>query len=257
MKFSIITPTYRRSEKLKRAVTSLIAQTYNDWEMIIINDSPHDSSYHDFATSINDSRIYYFENDTNRGVNYSRNKALDKLSADSTWVIFLDDDDYFAPDTLATFAQCIMKNGDSKWFVTNRAQKNGESMTKAPQNETLYSYAWSYLILKKIKGDATHCIETKLITRLHARFSKHVRQGEEWFFYFQIGQQQKIFYHDHNSTITDGYDETHGLNFRKRSRTERFETITKLLYEGVALKLITVPSYIIYIIARYLLTVLK
>ncbi len=251
MKFSIITPTYRRSEKLKRAVTSLIAQTYNDWEMIIINDSPHDSSYHDFATSINDSRIYYFENDTNRGVNYSRNKALDKISADSKWVIFLDDDDYFAPDALATFTKLIMIHGGTKWFMTNRAKHNGESVTNAPTSDILYSYAWSYLILKKIHGDATHCIETKYITRLHARFSNHVKQGEEWFFFYQIGQQQKLFYHDHNSTITDGYDVTAGLNFRIRTKNEHFESVSKLLYEGTNIDLLRNPTFILYIFFRY------
>ena len=79
MKFSIITPTHKRSHLLTRAVSSLQAQTHTDWEMIIINDSPGDTSYNDFVSSINDSRIRYFVNSSNRGVNYSRNVALEKL----------------------------------------------------------------------------------------------------------------------------------------------------------------------------------
>jgi len=256
MKFSIITPTYRRSEKLVRAVTSILNQTYNDWELIIINDSPKDDSYHEFRSSLNDPRIHYHENETNRGVNYSRNKALDKLSADSSWVIFLDDDDYFAPDTLATFAKLIMTHSETKWFMTNRAKHNGEPVTTVPTSDTLYSYIWSYLILKKIRGDATHCIETKYITRIHARFSSLVKQGEEWFFFYQIGLQQKIFYHDHNSTITDGYDETGGLNFRKRSFRESYESLAQLFYE-VLIKKILNPTIIIYLVIRFIKLFIK
>lgn len=249
MKFSIITPTHKRKESLLRAVTSLVSQTYRDWEMIIVNDSPYDASYEDFALSINDPRIIYHKNDTNRGVNYSRNYALDKVSADSRWVIFLDDDDYLAPDTLKTFSELILLHGDTRWFVTNRAYKNGVSVTHFPHGETSYSYAWSYLISKRCKGDATHCIETKLITQTHSRFSKYVKQGEEWFFFYQIGLHTKMFYYDHNSTITDGYSVEGGLNFRKRTFSEKYESLIKLTYEAASKKIIRF-SFVVYIILR-------
>lgn len=251
MKFSIITPTFRRKEKLVRAVNSLISQTHKDWEMIIVNDSPQDRNYDEFVSSINDARIHYHGNDSNRGVNYTRNFALSKISADSRWVIFLDDDDYLSPDTLVTFSNLIHSHEEMKWFVTNRALKNGTSLTKFPKDESLYSYTWSYLILKRCKGDATHCIETKLITQLNARFSKYVKQGEEWFFFYQIGLHAKIFYADHNSTITDGYT-ADGLNFRKRTLTEKLETVTKLLYEGGTRGFFKTPSFLLYIALRYI-----
>lgn len=252
MKFSIITPTFKRKELLKRAVASLQAQTYKDWEMLIVNDSPYDESYKEFAVSLNDARIRYYCNDSNHGVNYSRNFALERISADSKWVIFLDDDDYLAPDTLAHFSECILLNPHKRWFLTNRALKNGTPLTRFPHEETLYSYAWQYLILKRCKGDATHCIETKLITHIHARFSHHVKQGEEWFFFYQVGLHEKIFYSDHNSTISDGYDAASGLNFRRRTRTEQFETITTLVYEGARGGFLLKPSFIVYCLLRYI-----
>lgn len=253
MKFSIVTPTYKRKDLLKRAVTSLINQTYSNWEMIIVNDSPLDESYKDFASSINDSRIRYFVNTTNKGVNFSRNVALNNLSADSRWVLFLDDDDYLAPDTLKNFANLIMVHSEQRWFMTNRAFKNGESITHIPKSKTgTFNYAWSYLILKRIKGDATHCIETKLITQTHTRFAQHVRQGEEWFFFYHIGLHTKLLYSDHNSTISDGYDHAQGLNFRKRTRTEQFETVTTLLYEASRVRILLSPAFLIYITIRYL-----
>jgi glycosyltransferase involved in cell wall biosynthesis len=249
MKFSIITPTFRRKELLVRAVTSLVAQTYKDWEMIIVNDSPTDLSYKEFASSINDPRIHYHENISNKGVNYSRNYALERVSSDSKWVIFLDDDDYLAPDTLRMFSELILLHGDTKWFMTNRAYKDGTSLTRVPNDDTSYSYAWKYLIGKRIKGDATHCIENKLITHNHIRFSKYVKQGEEWFFFYQLGLHTPLFYHDHNSTISDGYDASLGLNFRKRSFREKYETLAQLFYEASMRKIIRAP-FIVYLLMR-------
>ena len=88
MKFSIITPTYKRASLLERAVQSVVRQTYANWEMIISNDSPDDPSYKTFLSSERDSRIRYYVNDMNRGVNYSRNFALDNVAKDSDWVVF-------------------------------------------------------------------------------------------------------------------------------------------------------------------------
>jgi glycosyltransferase involved in cell wall biosynthesis len=219
--------------------------------MIIINDSPTDESYHAFASSINDPRIHYHVNNVNKGVNFSRNVGLDKVSADSKWVILLDDDDYLAPDALQTFHDLIIAKGEEKWFVTNRAQKNGKSLTQFPRECRSYTYMWGYLIFKRLKGDATHCIETKLITDVHARFSQYVKQGEEWFFFYQIGLHSKMYYLDHNSTITDGYDTEGGLNFRERSIRKGYESLAQLFYEASALKIIRIP-FILYLFFRTL-----
>ena len=252
MKFSIITPTFKRKDLLVRAVESLLSQTYKDWEVIIVNDSPADESYLSFVSSINDSRIHYHVNPVNKGVNYTRNYALDHVSADSKWVIFLDDDDYLSPDTLQTFHDLILLNGDQKWFVTNRALTNGKPLTLFPHSDKEYNYAWSYLILKRLKGDATHCIETKLITHNKIRFSKYVKQAEEWFFFYQVGLLTKMYYHDHNSTISDGYDNRQGLNYRTRTFTEKYESLGQLFYEITKKKIVSLP-----IVTYFLLRLVK
>lgn len=252
MRFSIITPTYKRSEKLLRAVRSVQAQTYRDWEMIIVNDSPNDERYTHFATSINDPRIHYHVNKTNSGVNFSRNRALNNVTSHSDWVIFLDDDDYLAPDALQAMSDLITSHPNQNWFITNRAEKNGTPVTQIKESDRAYSYIWDYLLLRKCKGDVTHAIRTNTIHLI--RFPVHVKQGEEWLFFYQLGLREKMFYHDHNSTITDGYRED-GLNFRKRSREERFETLSILFYEGVGLSLVYHFSFISYIFIRLLLLI--
>jgi hypothetical protein len=250
MRFSIITPTYKRPDLLLRAVASVQAQTHTDWEMIIINDSPQDHGYANFASSINDPRIHYHTNDRNSGVNISRNRALDSVSSRSDWVIFLDDDDYLSPDALTTFSELISDHPNHAWFITNRAHTNGVPITKIKKSDTAYSYAWDYLIFKRCRGDATHCIKTSIVHKV--RFSPHIKNGEEWIFFYELGLKTNMFYHDHNSTITDGYGQ---LNFRKRTRGERLESIGILFYEGVARGFAYHPTFLLYLAARILLLI--
>lgn len=255
MKFSIIIPTHRRGENLIHAIESVSKQTYQNWEAIVVNDSPNDPSYQKFVSSINDPRIHYHVNDENRGVNYTRNRALDNVSGDSNWIIFLDDDDHFAPDTLETFRDLILSNQNKKWFVTNRAHVNGSPITKFPKNDTNYSYVWSYLILKRCKGDATHCINTRLVNKI--KFSTKIKQGEEWFFFYQIGLKSKMYYHDHNSTISHGYDEKGGLNFRRRGFLQQIKNLYGLFVEGLNIGLALHITFLIYILMRLLRAFIK
>lgn len=248
MKFSIITPSYKRSDKISRAVNSVLNQTYSDWEMIIVNDSPDDDQYALFEKTISDQRIIYLKNSENQGVNFSRNRALDNISKNSDWVIFLDDDDYLASDALSNFCNLIVKYPDNKWFATNRTYSNGKQVTSIPKSDSKYSYIIEYLILKRCRGDVTHCISTSLIRDV--RFPKKVKQGEEWLFFYQLGLKQQMFYHHHNSTITDGYDEASGLNFRKRTGKEEIKTLFDLAYEGKTSKIIYRPTFLIYLLMR-------
>jgi len=249
MKFSIITPTHKRANLLSRAVNSVLGQTYADWELIIVNDSPDDTSYTSLERNITDPRIIYLNNEQNMGVNFSRNRALNNVTKDANWVIFLDDDDYLAPDALATFRELITIHPNKKWFVTNRAYANGKPITNFPKSDTEYYYAWDYLILKRCKNDATHCINTSLVNNV--RFSKTIKQAEEWFFFFQVGLKSEIFYHDHDSTFSDGYNEHSGLNFRSRSRAEQIKIIIKLTYESIRLNIFYHFTFLTYILVRF------
>lgn len=248
MKFSIITPTYNRANLLTRAVESALKQSYTNWEMIIVNDSPDDERYNSFEKNNSDQRIIYLKNDQNAGVNFSRNRALDNVSKNSDWVIFLDDDDYLTPDALATFCDLIQGHPDKKWFVTNLRLVNGKTATSFPKSNTSYSYALEYLILKRCKGDVTHCLGIKLINA--SRFSKYIKQAEEWLFFYQIGLKEKMYYQDHVTKIIAEYDSTRGLSLRKRTRGEQLKTLSSIIREGYKLHVLHHPTFFIYICMR-------
>ena len=252
--FSIITPTYKRADVLKQAIRSVLDQNYPDFEMIVINDSPDDRSYNDLKNDLKNPHITYVKNKRNEGANFSRNYALDLVSARSDWVIFLDDDDYLTPNTLKIFSSLIQKYTNDKWFMCNRATNDGKSLTKIVKNDARLNYAWNFLITKRFKGDATHCIRKNTLRNIY--FPKTIKQGDEWLFFYELSLRSPFFYHNFNATKTFGY-KTSGLNFRKRTTEEQLRTLKLLWKEGKARKIHLNPSFIIYISMRFVRSFVK
>lgn len=94
---SVITPTYNRAALLKRAISSVLSQTYGNFEMIIADDCSTDNTGQVVA-SFNDSRIKYIKLDSNKGPAGARNIAI--RSSKGEYITLLDSDDEYLPDKL-------------------------------------------------------------------------------------------------------------------------------------------------------------
>lgn len=94
---SIIMPNYNSSRFIKKAIDSVVAQTYKNWELIIVDDCSSDNSL-EIIKEYNDDRIYVVRNATNSGTAVSRNNAI-KI-AKGRWIAFLDSDDLWKPEKL-------------------------------------------------------------------------------------------------------------------------------------------------------------
>ena len=96
MKVSIIVPIYNTAEYLSRCIDSLIAQTYRDIEIILVDDGSTDSSYEICQSyACCDDRIRLFHQ-INQGLSAARNTGIEQLSAESDYLTFVDSDDYVA-----------------------------------------------------------------------------------------------------------------------------------------------------------------
>jgi glycosyltransferase involved in cell wall biosynthesis len=93
---TVIVPTYNRRETLGRAVTSLLAQTYSDIEVIIVDDASTDGTEEFVRQEFSDTRIRYERLKENAGADAARNYGLD--IARGKFVAFLDSDDELFPE---------------------------------------------------------------------------------------------------------------------------------------------------------------
>ena len=120
---SIVMPSYNTGKFIKKSIESVIDQTYENWELIIVDDCSDDDT-DAVVTSFNDKRIRYLKNEVTCGAAISRNRALRK--ARGKWIAFLDSDDLWMPEKLKKQILFMEKNNYS-FSYTNYMEKIGRA----------------------------------------------------------------------------------------------------------------------------------
>ena len=120
MKISVIIPTFNRADTILRAVDSVLAQSYKDFELIVIDDGSSDNTYHVLSPYIERNQLHYFKQE-NKGVSAARNYAVKK--SNGHWISFLDSDDSWLPHKLETQVDyinsnpsCSLVHGEEIWI---------------------------------------------------------------------------------------------------------------------------------------------
>lgn len=112
---SIIMPSYNTARFIEESIKSVLAQTYTNWELIIVDDASTDDTDEVVNQVIlsgakdPDPRIHYLKNAQNSGAAVSRNRAL--AQAKGKWIAFLDSDDLWAPDKLEKQLKFMAEKG--------------------------------------------------------------------------------------------------------------------------------------------------
>ena len=95
---SIIMPSYNTEKYIAKSIKSVLTQTYQNWELLIVDDCSTDNTDKVVEPYLADSRIRFFRNEQNSGAAVSRNRAL--REAKGRWIAFLDSDDLWKPEKL-------------------------------------------------------------------------------------------------------------------------------------------------------------
>ncbi len=138
---SIITPSYNSAKFIKQCIESVIAQTYTNWEMLIVDDYSADNSLQ-ILKKYNDKRIQLIELDKNVGASESRNVAIRK--AKGKYIAFLDSDDLWEPQKLEKQISFMETEDIAFSFSTYQPMSDDESklysIIHAPKIVTYSSY---------------------------------------------------------------------------------------------------------------------
>lgn len=106
---SVVIPAYNRENTIERCISSVLAQTYDDIEVIVVDDCSSDSTV-DIAESIDDPRIRLVRLDNNSGAAVARNRGT--ILAAGDYIAYQDSDDYWYPNKLSEQLQYLV-NSDS------------------------------------------------------------------------------------------------------------------------------------------------
>ena len=132
---SVIIPTYNRARVLRRGVESVLAQTYQDFEVIVVDDASSDDTQ-DVLLKITDPRLRLIRHETNRGATAARNSGIEV--ATGVFVAFQDSDDEWLPEKLAKQMALFQANPSASVVYSGmlRNEADGTVYIPGPQIRT-------------------------------------------------------------------------------------------------------------------------
>lgn len=121
---SVIIPSYKRADKLKRAIESVLGQTYKKIELLVVDDNePLDEfskQLREIINSYDDNRLYLVEQECHKNGAVARNAGIKKARGE--YIAFLDDDDYWELNKIEKQVSVLSKL-DSSWGGVSSKKK--------------------------------------------------------------------------------------------------------------------------------------
>ena len=206
---SVITPAYQAALFLEETIKSVQAQTFSDWEMIIVDDRSKDDTYAlALRLAEKDKRIKVLRNEKNSGVAATRNKALDVAMGE--YIAFLDSDDLWLPQKLEKQVE-FMDTGQYVLTYTNYQKFSSE--TGERNNKIIRAPAT--MTSKQIYGDTSIGCLTVMVNRnksgpFHMPLLGHTEDNITWqeilargYMAYRLDEVLSL-YREGNTSLTSG-----------------------------------------------------
>ena len=185
-KVTVIIPTYKRTvEYLSRAVKSVVGQTYENTEIIVIDDSPstytHREEIKSYMDSISSEKIKYYQNEKNMGGSLARNRGISL--AEGSFISFLDDDDEYKTSKIEKQVKFMLEGGydltfsDMIMYNTNGAVVDYRDYKDIPafDNESLLHYH----LMRHMTGTPTFMFKTEKLREIGG--FEDAKMGQEFY----------------------------------------------------------------------------
>ena len=196
--FSIIIPLYNKYEFIKKAVFSVLNQTYPYFELIIVDDGSSDSSIQ-VIEKINDTRIKLFKQ-SNAGVSAARNKGIE--IAKYELVAFLDADDWWGENYLQSMLKLSLKYPEVSIYGSHYAivknKKINPSIPFFDDQVKDISFDLLDLVVKNknfmLPLHSSSSIIRKAILKKTSDFDRRIKYFEDYDFFLRISLFSKVAY---------------------------------------------------------------
>jgi glycosyltransferase involved in cell wall biosynthesis len=188
---SVIIPTYKRNDFLKRAIESVLNQSYINLEVIVVDDNDPDT-FHRKQTEkkINELRkkynnnIIHIKHDKNKGASAARNTGI--FYAKGEYIAFLDDDDYWVPDKIEVQLKYI---NDYDIILSLGNYINSNFKFKNFDKKEITS---NDLKKRNCGGGSTSSLLIKKDIVKNYLFDTSLYKSQDWDLYIRLSQKYKI-----------------------------------------------------------------
>ncbi|MFB2772958.1 glycosyltransferase [Pelatocladus sp. BLCC-F211] len=184
-KISIVIPAYNSEKTIKYAIESVLKQTLNDFELIIINDGSTDSTL-EVISQFKDPRIKVFSFE-NAGGNVSRNRGLERATAE--FVSFLDADDIWTSDKLESQLHALKENPQAAvaYSWTDYIDEQGKllfSGTHITANGNVYE---QLIVSNFLENGSNPLISREALVQLDG-FDEDLTAAQDWDMWLRLAQ---------------------------------------------------------------------
>jgi len=188
---SVVIPLYNKEKYVRRAVESVLSQTFRDFELIVVNDGSTDNSPA-LVRSYDDPRIRVI-NQENQGVSAARNRGI--TEARGKLIAFLDADDKWLPDFLDIVIHLVKKFPDAGAYATGIRlvrQKKGISRDLYVRGGQDQCGCYFDLLRKGMVANSSNITIRQSVFEKSGVFRDGFRRGEDLDMWFRIGLYYKF-----------------------------------------------------------------
>lgn len=178
-KVSVVIPTYNRGVFIGRAVCSVLAQTFTDFEIIVVDDgSADDTAKRVLELAQTDSRVCYLPHETNRGAQAARNTGIQ--AAKGQYIAFLDSDDEWLPEKLERQMVLFSQGGNRLGVVyAGYRQVSSDGRSSIEELPTFRGDVYKTALARWIAGTITLVIRKDLFEQA-GLCDESIRAYQEW-----------------------------------------------------------------------------
>ncbi len=195
MKFSVVIAVYNKEKYIAQTLQSALAQTFTDFEIIILNDGSTDNSEAEIL-KFTDARIQYFSEE-NMGAAAGRNYVINKAKGE--FIALLDADDYWFPFYLEEQLKAILKFPKEFVFATatslrknNKTFENKYSINANEFKIDRYNYFEGSLINSLLHSSST-AVKSEVFKDV-GLYNPNIKSGEDTDLYIRMGLQFDIVF---------------------------------------------------------------
>lgn len=223
--FSIIIPTFNRASLLRKAIESVLFQTYPEWELIIIDDGSTDNTK-EIIQKYSDNRIIYIYQQ-NKERSSARNNGI--KHAKGKYICFLDSDDHFLPERLELIHKYIMEKNEAValFYTAICFEKNGivneREQLEFSSDSNIYDY-----IIQAIIGVPQVCMHKKILEI--KSFNEKFCIGEDMELWLQVAHEYPLIYIKDQPTVVALDHEERSVNVKKFNNAKEQLVMLKYIF---------------------------
>ncbi len=184
-KVSVVIPAYNRASVLSRAINSVLAQTYQDFEIIVVDDCSQDN-IDEIMKSFVDSRINYIKHETNKGGNAARNTGI--KVAKGELIAFLDSDDEWLATKLEKQVALFADPTIGLVYCGFNYIEEGNDIRQDRLTNLMNNYRQDLVVSNFVGTTSVAIVRKKLLNEING-FDEKMRSSQDWDLYLRLSDR--------------------------------------------------------------------